>query len=415
LPSLLTFMAAKIDIHNYDGQLERTFRHLEQSSLSRRNIDFIRKYAEHLLLNNIGKARVLKYVSTLKLIAEQLQRDFDAATADDFKQFLLRIHNRKDYSIWTKFDYNVTIKKFYKWLEGKNQFYPEKVAWIKTTVKKKDKPRIKKAELLSEEEVHKLLEAAPHAREKALIALLWDTGARIGEIGGMTLKHVSFEDNATYVDLVGKTGSRTCMSIEATPFLVRWLDAHPLKDKPNAPLWLGREGEPLGYAALAKVIRRVFERAEIKKHFNPHLFRHSRATWCAEQGWSTYEMCKHFGWELDSGMPAVYISLVDKDVHNKMRESYGIQTDRAEKIEARKPQNCPRCTIMNEAKAQFCYKCGMALDTRAMLKLEQKRSAADTLMLKLLAHPDLKTAIVKKLKETKLDQELKRILGGEEA
>ena len=407
-------MATKIDIHNYDKMFERTLKHLEQSAISRRNKAFIRKYAEHLFLNNIGKARVIKYVSTLKLIAQGLKKDFDNARIEDLKTFLLRIHNRKDYSVWTKTDYSVTVKKFYRWLEGDEHGNPPpKVAWIRTTVKKKDKPRIKKAELLTEEDIQQLLQAAPNAREKALIALLWDTGARIGEIGGMTLKHVSFEDNATFVDLVGKTGSRTCMAIEATPVLLRWLDVHPLKDNPTAPLWLGREGQPLGYAALAKVIRRVFERTGLKKHFNPHLFRHSRATWCAEQGWSTYEMCKHFGWELDSDMPAVYISMADKDVHNKMRESYGIKTERKQKIEARKPKNCPRCAVLNEAKAQFCYKCGMALDTRAMLQLEQKRTGADALLIKLLGHRDIRVAIGKKLKEIKLDKEVKRILRGE--
>jgi len=409
-------MKGKIDIHDYDKKLRTAISNLEKSEVSQANKDVIKKYADFLFMDNIGKARILKYVSTLKIIARKINKDFAQASAEDLKTFLIGIHNNASYSIWTRFDYNVTIKKFYKWLEGdiKANEYPKKVSWIKTTVKKKDKPKVKKSELLGEEEIQKLLKAIDNPRDKALIALVWDTGARIGEIGGMTIKHVSFEDNATYADLVGKTGSRTCLAIESTPYLVRWLESHPARENQNSPLWLDRSGKSMTYAALAKVFRRAFEKAGIKKGFNPHLFRHSRATWCAENGWSSYEMCKHFGWEMDSGMPAVYISMVDKDVHNKMKEAYGINTDRQKKVEERKMKMCPRCDVVNPNHGKFCYKCGMSLDTKTALDVENKRHLADDLMLKLLKHPELKEILVKKLKEQQLDKEVKKIIGGAE-
>jgi len=409
-------MKRKIDIHEYDKKLKVAISNLEKSKISKINKSEIKKYADFLFMDNIGKARILKYVSTLKIVAKAIDKDFKKITEEDLKRFLIKIHNNPNLSVWTKVDYNVSVKKFYKWLEGdiKNNVCPKKVSWIKTSIKKKDKPKVKKSELLREEDIQLLLKNADNPRDKALISLVWDTGARIGEIGGMTIKHVSFEDNATYVDLVGKTGSRTCLAIESTPYLVRWLEAHPDRENSSSPLWLDRSNKSMTYAALAKVIRRAFEKSKLKKRFNPHLFRHSRATWCAENGWSSYEMCKHFGWELDSGMPAVYISMVDKDVHNKMKEAYGLDTERKQKIEERKLQKCPRCEVTNTNKSKFCYKCGMALDTKTALDVENKRKLADDLMLKLLRQPELKEVLVKRLKEQQLDKQVKKIIGGNE-
>jgi hypothetical protein len=34
----------------------------------------------------------------------------------------------------------VILKRFYKWLKGNDEYYPPEVAWIKTTLKDKDKP-----------------------------------------------------------------------------------------------------------------------------------------------------------------------------------------------------------------------------------------------------------------------------------
>ena len=62
-----------------------------------------------------------------------------------------------DYSDWTKLNYKTTLKKFYKWLAG-GEDYPEQVKWIKTS--KRNMNRTLPEELLTEEDITNLIRRA---------------------------------------------------------------------------------------------------------------------------------------------------------------------------------------------------------------------------------------------------------------
>jgi site-specific recombinase XerD len=92
----------------------------------------------------------------LRKIAEWLKKNFDEANKNDIEQLINNLE-RSNYSAWTKHDYKVVIKRFYKWLNGDEE-YPQEVKWIKTTFKKKDSLLPKN--LLIEEEVQQLVDSA---------------------------------------------------------------------------------------------------------------------------------------------------------------------------------------------------------------------------------------------------------------
>ena len=62
-----------------------------------------------------------------------------------------------DYSAWTKHDYKVCLKRFYKWLKGNDEVYPDEVKWIKTTLKRNQ--TLLPDDLLTEEEVKRVVDA----------------------------------------------------------------------------------------------------------------------------------------------------------------------------------------------------------------------------------------------------------------
>ncbi|MEM2751143.1 MAG: tyrosine-type recombinase/integrase, partial [Nitrososphaerales archaeon] len=160
---------------------------------------------------------------------------------------------RKDYSPFTKHDYKVVLKKFYKWLCGGEE-YPEQVKWIKTTLKMKDE--LLPEDLLTEDEVMKLVDKADSLRDKAFIITLYESGARIGELDSLRIKDVVFEENYARLMLEGKTGSRRVIVVASTPYLQAWIQSHPLKNNPDAPLWINigtvNRYKPMSYPALAK-------------------------------------------------------------------------------------------------------------------------------------------------------------------
>ncbi len=183
------------------------------------------EFERQLLSEGLTPIRVSKYLDTLRRIADMLNKPFEEATVDDIKDLVYRIE-RSDYSPWTKHDYKVALKRFYKWLKGNNEEYPPEVKWIKTTLKAKDE--LLPEDLLTEEEVMTLVNAADSPRDKAFIITLYESGARIGELGSMRIRDVKFEEGYTALTLSGKTGSRRVIVVASTPYSMNWIQNHPV-------------------------------------------------------------------------------------------------------------------------------------------------------------------------------------------
>jgi site-specific recombinase XerD len=101
--------------------------------------------------------RQTKYLFTLPVIAKKLSKNFEDATIDDIKTTVAEI-NRSEYSDWTKSDFRVALKKFYRWLrDSPKGETPKEVAWITVGNSKK---QILPEELLTEDDVAKPAAAA---------------------------------------------------------------------------------------------------------------------------------------------------------------------------------------------------------------------------------------------------------------
>ncbi len=406
----------KITFHDFEKSLSNEIRRINNSDLSKCDKNLLFAFERDLRVSGISISRIVKEIGTLRHFSRKLGKRFENATIDDLKKAIADIH-RENYSIHTKYDYNKVVKKFYKWLYKMpktkvQEEFARNLDWIKTRFPFSKYPLIKRSELLAEEDIHLLLKCCENNRDAAIIALAWDCGARPSEIGGMRIGSIKFDDDGTYVDLApGKTGSRTVFIFEATPYIMRWLSMHPNEHDLDAPLWINFENKnALNYESYYRVFSRVFARAKeahsLRKRWNPYLFRHSRATWCATNGWNHLEMCKFFGWTPESNMPAIYASLVNEDVQSRMRSSYGINTDKSKALEARKPIYCPRCQTLNPKGHNECYKCHCALNRASLSNKELSNKTANSLMEELVKDPEMLEKLAGILNELKAKQEI---------
>ena len=355
-------------------------------------------FERKLVSEGLSLARVEKYVEKLRRMGEMLGKDFDAATKPDVEELVAKIEGG-DYSPWTKHDYKVTLKRFYKWLKGEDKEYPEEVKWIRTTLKAKDE--LLPEELLTEEEVMRLVDACSSLRDKAFIITLYESGARIGEVGSMRIRDVSFDESYARLMLRGKTGSRRVPVVAATPYLQAWIQNHPLRQDPDAPLWVNlgtvNRFEAMSYPALAKILRVAAKKAGLSKKVHPHKLRHSRATFLASR-LTEAQMNQVFGWKQGSDMPSIYVHLSGRDLDDAILGVYGLK--RREEGEPRlKPKVCPRCEAPNAYDARFCMRCGLALDVKAAQQIEEARAKADNLMNRLMEDPEFREFLRRKLGE----------------
>lgn len=380
---------------DYDKLVNRQIALLEESAICKQNKALILKFKDHNLMNNVSLPRIIRQLGTLRLVAEHVKTDFPKATKEDFEQFILWLQSQK-YSIETIDTHKKIIKVFYRWIG--NGECPESVKWIKSTSGKSKKlPE----EMLTEEEVRRLIAVAEHKRDKAFIASVWESGCRIGEIGTLLLKHVVFDDLGCQILVDGKTGMRRIRLVTSAPYLLEWINQHPLHDNPSAPLWINidrRKGHQTGYANFKKILGTASRKAGIKKPINPHHFRHSRATYMA-QFLTEAQMKEYFGWAQDSSMAARYVHLSGKQVDDAILKMYGLKKqEEQETILKREP--CPRCKNLNDVNHQYCEKCWLPLTPQATSEVEevrQKDQEAMVAIMKLLELSKTNPGIIREM------------------
>ncbi|MCK4634959.1 MAG: tyrosine-type recombinase/integrase [Candidatus Aenigmarchaeota archaeon] len=286
---------SKVDIHRYKQRVVIALKKLERSKLSKETKQDVLDFHRYSLAKGISGCRMAKYIYNLVLAGELLDKSFTEATKDDLVK-VVNIILEKEWSPHTKHDFNVILKRFYKWLEGGDEEYPKKVKWIPTSLKYDNKKLPE--ELLSKGEVIDLIEAACHMRDKALISVLYESGCRIGEVLSLRIKHVTIDDMGGQIIVDGKTGMRRMRLIASIPYVTTWLEHHPLKNDPEAPLWpiIGTRSRNkfLKYQSTSNLIKNLAKRAGIKKRVHPHIFRHSRATHLANV-FTEAQMNHYFG------------------------------------------------------------------------------------------------------------------------
>jgi len=329
----------------------------------------VKKFLNNCVATGIGDKRVLKYSQLLRWLSDNLGVKFEKATRDEIENLVVKINTNSNWSEWTKYDYKVAIKKFYKWFNGGEECHPV-AKWIPTKISK-CKQRLPE-DLLTEEEVKKLVEFAPSTRDKAYVITLYETGCRNGEMLNIKLKHVSFESQGTILRVHGKTGSRRVMVITSAPYLRDWINNHPYKNDPNAYLWIMDGGKPLSQAASAALLKRVAKKAKVLKKVNPHNFRHTRATHLANH-LTEAQMKQYLGWAQSSDMAAVYVHLSGRDTDNAILEMNGLKKEEKKGSQKLKSQKCMRCQEINKSTSKFCNKCGAILDLNTSIDFEKQK------------------------------------------
>ena len=295
---------------------------VEKSNISTKNKQLIHDFVDYCVVTGLGEHRILKYISTLKIISTEIQVDLDKVTEKKLKDYIVYLEH-SDASEWTKHDYKVTIRKFYKWLLDDDN--PASLKWLHAGIPKNETKLPE--DIFTEKEIHFLISTATNKRDKALIALLWDIGARIGEIGNLCIKDIKFDEMGVIFNVSGKTGPRRVRGVFSVDYIKAWLDEHPFKDNPASPLWIkvsGKQGkvEKLRYEAIRMQLIKISRKAGINKKIHPHLFRHSRATYMANY-LTEAQMNQYFGWVQGSGMPAVYVHLSGRDVDDAILKANG--------------------------------------------------------------------------------------------
>jgi integrase len=280
------------------------------------------------------------------------------------------------YEKWTVTGYQQALTKFWEYLNSEK---PQGTVKKLLTAKRDKNHKLTDKDMVTKAEIDQIVNGCTNSRDKALFTVLYDSGAKHGELIDMTNKDVEYDRYGAVlsIPITGKTGFRHVRVIgSSVAYLREWQNDHPHRNDPNAPLFCILEGthygEKMDYANTYKALKLTLKRAGIKRRIYPHLLRHTRAT-ILSTSLTEIPLENQMGWVHGSQMTRVYVHENRKDTDRAVLKAYGVEVEEeGDVIQQDKPVKCPRCFEVNDPKARFCWKCGEALNMKEAERFHQK-------------------------------------------
>lgn len=307
-------MKEKIEAHKRNLELRK--KNLEDWKIPKIEKKNLIKFLEDLGLGKVNKGikvserRQLKYLDLLRPSLIYLKKPVKKLELKDIENFekdltsdKIQTYKNKPYKKSTKADLKRVLKIYLKWNLGNTQKFQKLTDWLDLRVPKKTPDYLKESEVL------KLYKSCKSNAERYLIAVLFDSGARIEEFLNIRYEDIQLPDKnqnfakITLKEEYSKTKGRV-VSLYWSESLGAVIDF--LKEREEEGITSEDPIYTKNYDALRVWLNR-FGKKILKKNIYPHLFRHSSSTFYASK-LNRQELCYRYGWAFSSDMVDVYIS-----------------------------------------------------------------------------------------------------------
>src|SRR5659263_15469 len=387
-------MANVDDIHAFQKGFAAALKRIDESEISDHNKEIIKKFIVFCNGQEISTSTCTIYLNSLHRIAIKVKKNLDEMAESDYEFLLLNLKS-KGYKEGYIYQYKKTIKKFFKW-----RFDLDVPRWVaRIQLKATDTP-VQPSDLITKDEIDKLYQACNNPREKALIAVLLDSGMRIGALGSLRIKNIEFNQFGAILYLSKTSQSNKSTVAKGIPItwstghLNQWLAMHPNKDNPEAPLWVnlkGRDrGKAMSYNTIRKALKDVGERSGVKKRIHPHLFRHTAITGWIMEKFTEQEVKHRAGWSKSNRrMFEVYGNFTDQEINKSIYAHYGLTAEE----KSTKLERCPRCHTVLVQGARMCHQCALVLDAGLEKELKVGQDQAQKALLKMMESPEVRALL----------------------
>ena len=186
--------------------------------------------------------------------------------------FIEKVFIEREYSVSTQRQFISALKIFII-------FCPK--TKINDLVLERPKKSRKLPNVLSQEEVLRIVQVTKNLKHRAIIVLLYSSGLRIGEITSLQLKNIDIERKQVKIESgKGRKDRFVVLASSFLPLLLNYLTTYT----PKVYFIEGLEGHRYSESSIRKFLGKSVILAKVLKRVTPHTLRHSYATHLLENG-----------------------------------------------------------------------------------------------------------------------------------
>jgi len=248
----------------------------------------IRAFRLALTVEGLRPHTVYNYTRDAERLATYFQsRTPKSISASDIRAYVVTLQER--FAPKTVHEAQLAFRRFFRYLFREGEIRRDPTSDMKLM-----RYRVNPQPTYTEAEVRRLLAVCEQrtregVRDRALVTVLFDTGAREGEIVSMGLP--DWELRTVRVD--GKTGKRQVyLGVAALQSVERYTRRWGIME---GPLWIGKKGQLTG-SGILQIIRRLCLRSGVE-HKAVHGFRRAAAAQMKRLGMNDSDILEVMGWK----------------------------------------------------------------------------------------------------------------------
>jgi site-specific recombinase XerD len=242
------------------------------------------RFDNYLTLQRCSKKTKQAYIHAVSGLANYYKTPPDILTNDQIQNYLLYlIRDRK--LAWSSC--NVAFS-------GLCCFYARFLKREEADFSIPPRPRQKKLpEILSRQEVCRLIDASKDIRQRALLSMTYGSGLRVSEVVGLKTHHIESDRHLVRMEQgKGRKDRYTLLSVKA----LEWLRVYWKSYRPVLYLFFGRDkSKPMDISTAQKIYHLAKTAAGIQKGKGIHTLRHCFATHLLEAGTDIYTIKEFMG------------------------------------------------------------------------------------------------------------------------
>ena len=176
------------------------------------------------------------------------------------------------------------LRSYFRFLRRSGEVQADPAAGIRNPKQPKRLPK-----LLRVEDVIRLLDSIPvdtalGERDRAMFETLYGGGLRVGELVGLDVDDLDFEQGLARVRGKGRRERLSPLGAMAVHWIQRYLPSRTPRDAAERALFLNRYGDRLTSRSVGRLLEDHLARAGLRGDASPHTLRHSFATHLLDRG-----------------------------------------------------------------------------------------------------------------------------------